>query len=265
MRGANVYLTIITLFLTVMLLSSCKKDDNVQLLGAGIMLSVDVPPTAWFKMRDFLRENQIKITFYTQSYAELRDSSSKSQIQLMMQDGHEIAHHTSTHPVLEQYLASHTLEEYIKAEITEMSDLMKKDGISPRTFAYPNGNYTTESDRQLLNIFNSLRKTYQRSYSKSLEDLDPIYYRYGNNKILFASSIDRKFNIPLSEIFAALERAKKTQQCICLYCHNVAYNDITFNNETYNIDESALKAILMKAKQLNLTFYTASDISRKKF
>ncbi len=247
-----------------MLLSTCKKDDGVKLLGPGIMLSTDVQPHHWFRMRDFLKDNNIKITFYINGYQELTDSQIQ-QMRILVGDGHEMAHHTKTHPNIITYLKQNTLAEYLKTEIVEISDLMKKDGFDPVTFAYPDGEYTTESDQELLKLFYSVRKTQQPYLNKDLEDMDPIYYKYGNLKILNAGSIDRKFKHGLDEVYAALEKAKKSHQCIALYCHFVSYDNVAGDEGAYGINESDIKAVLLRAKSLHLTFYTAADVSRKTF
>jgi hypothetical protein len=53
---------------------SCKDDDRVELLEPGILLSTDVTPSGWYGLRDFLKENHIRITFYVDGYDKIKDS-----------------------------------------------------------------------------------------------------------------------------------------------------------------------------------------------
>jgi peptidoglycan/xylan/chitin deacetylase (PgdA/CDA1 family) len=235
----------------------------VPLLGPGLVLSSDVPAHGWFHLRDFLKENGVKITFYVSGYKVLK-SPQIDQMRAMQQDGHEIAHHTATHPHINEYLKSHSMDDYMRDEIFVMKDLMAHEGFNTKTFAYPHGDNTTESDQKLLEHFNSVRKTLNPYLSKHIEDMDPIYYRYGNIEIMNGCSIDRKSGHSRQEIIDALIKAKESRQTLCLYCHWIGGYGVE-EDFPYSIAEDDLKAILLKAKELGLTFYTANDVSKKKY
>jgi hypothetical protein len=155
------------------------------------------------------------------------------------------------------------LKGFLKDNDIKMKEKMKQDGFDPRTFAYPYGDYTSESDRELLVRFTNIRKTLNPYLFKHIEDMDGIYYRYGDIKILNACSIDQKSEHDLSEIMDALTKAKRSRQTICLYCHFIAGHSGIAEDYAYSIKEADLKAILLKAKELGLTFYTAAEASRK--
>jgi hypothetical protein len=173
-----------------------------------------------------------------------------------------MAHHTATHPNIDTYLESHTLDEYINNEIKPITNLMAAEGFNVTTFAYPHGASTKESDIELLKYFSSVRKLFDPSLFKKLEDVNAIYYRYGQNDILVAASIDKKAMLPVTEIKNALEKAKKSKQTLSVYCHEIAFNGK--DEGEYSISESDLKEILNKAVELKLTFYTASELSKTK-
>jgi hypothetical protein len=254
------------LILFILCMSGCHKNDDDAPLGPGLFLSCDVPASYWYPLKDFLKEHHIKVTFYMEGFQQFSESD-KLMIKEMQADGHEMAHHTATHPNAKAYLSNHTIDDYLRDEIIGMQIQMKKEGLSAETFAYPNGEYTTETDKALLKYFTSLRRTLNPYYSKHLEDVDAIYYRYGNNRILNAASIDQKYQYQLNEIFSALEKAKKSRQTIALYCHEIIFGDNvlgdTGRTTIYSIKESDLKAIIEKANELHLRSYTASEISRK--
>jgi peptidoglycan-N-acetylglucosamine deacetylase len=247
--------------LFVLALCSCNKDKSIKPLGPGLFLSCDLPPHHWHPIKEYLKENNIKVTFYTESFQSLTDFQ-KNLAKEMLADGHEMGHHTATHPNLNTYLEDHSLKEYIESEILPMKYLMESEGFTVKTFAYPHGASTSECDKELLNYFLSIRKTYNPSLLKNLEDIDAIYYRYGQNEFLNAASIDKKSKVTLSEIFDALEKAKKSKQTIALYCHFVSFGD-SIQNEL-SINESDLKAIINKAVELNLQSYTATAMSKSK-
>ena len=79
------------------------KDYSNKLLGPSIILTVDKPPDTWYQLKDFLKENNVKLTFYIESYQNLSDST-KRIMKEMEADGHEMAHHTTTHPHSDEYL-----------------------------------------------------------------------------------------------------------------------------------------------------------------
>lgn len=238
---------------------SCSKHKDVSPLGAGLFLSCDLPPHRWYPFKDFLKENHIKVTFYIEGFQNLT-TEQKAQAKMMMADGHEIAHHTATHPNLDEYLKTHTLQEYMDNEILPMKKQMEAEGFPCNTFAYPNGASTKDADKELLNHFQSVRKLYDPNLLKKLENIDAVYYRYGENEILVAASIDRKRKLSLTEILKALEKAKKSKQTLSLYCHEIAFNGI--DQGEYSIDESDLKAIVQKSVELGLKSYTATELSK---
>jgi hypothetical protein len=246
----------------IVLTGNCKKDVSDTLLGPGIIFTTDISADRWYDLKGFLKDNDIKITFYVNGYSLLKEAQISKMLE-MQQDGHEIAHHTQTHPHIQEYLKTHSMAEYLQTEIADMKDKMKQDGFDPRTFAYPYGDYTSESDRELLVRFTNIRKTLNPYLFKHIEDMDGIYYRYGDIKILNACSIDQKSEHDLSEIMDALTKAKRSRQTICLYCHFIAGHSGIAEDYAYSIKEADLKAILLKAKELGLTFYTAAEASRK--
>lgn len=250
-------ITIISLLLFI----QCNKNKDVAPLGPGIFLSSDMPAHNWYFFKNFLKENHFKVTFYIASF-QLLTEEEKRLTREMMADGHEIAHHTASHPDINVYLETHSLDEYMNTEIIPMKNQMEAEGFPCYTFAYPKGTSTNASDSRLLSYFYSVRKTYNSYLLKKPEDLDAIYYRYGDNELLNAASIDQKTKISINEIFAAMEKAKKSKQTVSFYCHNIAVSGATYDE--LSIKESDLKELISKANQLGLKSYTASEISKSK-
>lgn len=245
---------LLPLFLT------CNKADHYELLGPGIVLSTDVQPQYWFDLKDYLKSKNAKVTFYMQSY-HVMDSISKAKMKLLMADGHEMAHHTATHPHADEYLLSNTIDDYMQNEIFSMDSLMALDGMYTETFAYPYGDFTEQTDRFLLKRFKSIRKIISPYAFKKLEDIDQIYYRYKGVRVFYGCTLDKSGQIPLKEIFNALDKAKNSKQTISLYCHFINKGQSELPNQL-SLDYEKFKAIIEYSNKIGLRFYTATEISR---
>ncbi|MFN4082697.1 MAG: polysaccharide deacetylase family protein [Bacteroidia bacterium] len=82
--------------ISFLIVFACNKQQTRKPLDAGIF-TVDKPPDTWYYLKDYLKQNNVKLTFYIESYQTISDST-KRIMKEMEADGHEIAHHTSTHP-----------------------------------------------------------------------------------------------------------------------------------------------------------------------
>lgn len=247
--------------LALLLFSGCSKSPNDKLLGAGILITVDKNADTWFPYRQFLKEHGAKLTFYIEEYHTL-DSAQKARLLAMVSDGHEVAHHTKTHPHCDEYVADYGMQQFIDEEILSVTALMQQDGFNPQTFAYPFGDCTTELDKELIKHFKSVRKIIDTYSTKRMADMDQAYYRFGNLTFFYACGIDRRYKHPMEEIEEALEVAKNSRSTISLYTHYITPAPLENDpSESYIIDTD-FKQIILKAEELGLTFYTASEVSR---
>lgn len=238
----------------------CKQKTN-KILGPSVILTVDKPPDSWYQIKDFLKENNVKLTFYIECYQNISDST-KRIMKEMEADGHEIAHHTSTHPHSDEYVEKHGINKYLKYEIDTMTSLMNKDGFLPFNYAYPFGDLTTELDEHLLKRFNSVRKIISPYMNKRIADMDQLYYRYGDISLFYGTSIDQRHKHSLDEIYEALELAKSSKTAVSLYCHFIAIDKpLEISNSHVYMED--FKKIILKSKELGLRFYTVSEVSRK--
>ena len=247
-------------FMILLLFWGCSKDKNNQLLGPGIILSTDVPPPMWYDLRDYLKANGVKLTFYTQSY-HVMDSAGKAQTRLLIADGHELAHHTTAHLHADAFLSSHTIDEYMQQEIYNMDELMQKDGFTTTTFAYPYGDFTNKSDEYLLKRFKNIRKIISPYAYRKIEDTDQIYYRYKGVRIFYACSIDKKENYPVEEVLKALDKAKSSRSAVSMYCHVINRGEPELNT-VYSLSFADLDRIIQHANKLGLKYYRACDLTQ---
>jgi hypothetical protein len=146
---------------------------------------------------------------------------------------------------------STNVDRLVKEEIVRGLRLMNADGFYPTTFAYPYGQHNDFLDRLLLKRFQSVRALNgTRDLSRSLAPLK-------NNKVLFGLGIDEPSNRSLSKIEGLLYLAQQTNRCAILLVHNVERHDTQMQIPLWKF-----KQILLKAKSLNLKFYTVSEISK---
>ena len=255
-----------TFILIISLFGGCSKPSQSKLLGPGLALSIDAWPDSWHEHRQFFKDNGVKLTFYIEQYPKMLDSQ-KQKLRDFEADGSEVAHHTYTHAHADEYVAKYGMQQFIKNEILVPTIAMKRDGFHPLNFAYAHGDCTTETDVELANYFNSIRKIISPYGGKRICDMDQIYYRFGDITYYYACGIDTRYSHSLDEVYQALEYAKKSRTTICLYSHSISTNPIPLSvdiSESYILADD-LKKIVLKAKELGLTFYTAKDISRNKF
>ncbi|MCF8254386.1 MAG: polysaccharide deacetylase family protein [Bacteroidia bacterium] len=257
-RKANSYKIFLFAILIGFTFSNCKKD-NSKPLGAGILITVDKPPDTWQHLQTFLKENDVKLTFYIENYNTITDST-KEMMKSFMKDGHEIAHHSLTHAHADEYAEKYGVDAYLQDEILNVTEAMKKDGFNPVTFAYPHGDCTSEVDQALLKHFVNIRKIIAPYLNKKLCDLDQIYLRQGNVKVFFGAGIDTRYHLELEDIFKALEKAKNSRQTISLYTHFLSKDGKPLEGSDSHIAQEDFIKIIQKAKELGLKFYTAKEV-----
>jgi peptidoglycan/xylan/chitin deacetylase (PgdA/CDA1 family) len=239
--------------------SSCKKDKS-ELLGPGIILTIDKNPDTWKHLQVYMKEHGVKLTFYIEYYNTLADST-KESMKSFMADGHEMAHHSLTHAHADEYAKSFGVNAYIKDEIEPVTLAMQQDGFNPITFAYPHGDCTTELDIELLKHFKNIRKIIAPYFLKQLCDLEQIYFRQKGVRVFYAAGLDARYGHSEAEIMRALEKAKSSRKTISLYCHYLSKDGKPLEASNSHLNEALFKKIVEKANALGLRFYTASDLS----
>lgn len=229
-------------------------------IGPGLVLSVDDQngPESWFNIRQFLLDSGVRLTFYVHHF-DILDNTNMNILKQLQADGHEIGHHTRTHPVLGQYVTSYGLKTYVKNEITSIMDTMHLLGYNPVNFAYPYGAWTYKSDSALLNYFFSIRKLDYLDNIKTTADRNKFYVNKRYQRIYTACCIDNPDSSDINQIFSLMDYAKSSKQTLCLFTHTLSKTPIATG---YFIKDTDAKRIISYAKKIGLTFYTAKDISR---
>lgn len=203
----------------------------------------------WFSARELFKKYGAKCTFFVSNFCSLSQDEIR-KLKILKDEGHEIACHSLTHKDAVLYYMDYGTESYIKNEILPALDSMRLKGFSPETFAYPNGSRNSETDEALLKYFRVIRGTTYGSRG--------VLYSWGRTRILQATGIDNSYNIQLESIYSMLKEASDSSQVAVFYGHRIS--DTTNNTSYYCTSRDRLEAVLKRASELHLHFYTASEL-----
>jgi peptidoglycan/xylan/chitin deacetylase (PgdA/CDA1 family) len=236
----------------LIVLSSCRKyETQGRMAVPGIALTFDDGYVDdWYKCLNLFDSFHVKATFYITRYAEL-SADQKKKLKEIQAHGHEIAFHSTNHPDFSKFAHNNGISRLIKEEIEKGLEDMHRDGYYPTTFAYPYGSHTAELDQCLLRRFKSVRVLNgTKNYSKS-------FTATSDNSILYAMGMDRSAGKTNEELINLVNLAKTNNNCLVLVGHHVQQK-----NTKMEVPYNRLKRIITTASQLNMTFYTVSEISR---
>lgn len=173
--------------------------------------------------------------------------------------GNEIGCHTLNHANASTYFPKKTLSEYLEKEIKPVFEQLISIDIVPTTFAFPNG-YTNDSlNTELLKYFKVLRiisEEQRKGYVAKVSNINDIFYKFDNNRLLTALGIDYNFKIDIELIREGFQRAKTNNEVIIFYAHrpvNVVWAD-------YQIEKNFLGKVLILAKEMGLKNYKFSEL-----
>jgi peptidoglycan/xylan/chitin deacetylase (PgdA/CDA1 family) len=117
--------------------------------GAGIALSFDDAGVyAWIAARPLFQQYGARATFFVAHYDTFNPDDYDGVRQLAA-DGHEIAAHSMRHLRAPEYVEEHGLAAYLADEALPSIELLRADGYSVVSYAYPFGARTAELDRAL--------------------------------------------------------------------------------------------------------------------
>jgi peptidoglycan/xylan/chitin deacetylase (PgdA/CDA1 family) len=205
----------------------------------------------WYHYLPTLDSLGIRATFYISNYNRLTNDQ-KNKLMTIQNHGHEIAYHSVNHYNMVDYLYKyhHTMDELMQKEILPGLTLMNRDGFFPKTFAYPFGQHCGALDNALMRYFKSVRALNGTfDYSKSLVPTD-------KNQLLYGLGLDKSSKNSDATIDKVLQSAANNNNCAVFVAHK-----INSMNTTMMVTLARLKKIAARARELNLRFYTASEIS----
>jgi peptidoglycan/xylan/chitin deacetylase (PgdA/CDA1 family) len=218
---------------------------------SGVALSFDDLQNieSWNESRDFLNENGIKATFYVDGIWWMSDERKKI-LHNLVAEGHEIGLHGMNHRDYFIHLENGgSAQEYFDDEVLHPLHLMRDEGFSIETFAYPMGHRDSEIDTLILEELPLLRGT--RSIEEgsnhwlvSCEDV-PIFRAI--------SITDSQDSLPI--LLQYLPLAESKSNTLVMYSHSIAGNNdpVSYENLTIIADE---------VQRLGLPWLHMSDLTR---
>ncbi|MCU7521154.1 MAG: polysaccharide deacetylase family protein [Ignavibacteria bacterium] len=253
MPKSNINLPGLLIVILFLLLYSNIFPKNIREIdSAGVMITWDdASVDQWYLIRDTLKYYNAKCTFYASFLSGWKEISYKKLKEL--QDlGNEIGCHSFSHLDANKFQINYGIDKYLETEIYPANDSLRKHGLRIISFSYPYGHFNSITDWALLRIFGSLRYTYFNVPTPLFSVGSPTFYA------LSLDNGDGALNIPLDQIYLMMEKAKLNGKIFALYGHvPIPY---TNNPPAYSTTLDRLIAVIKKAKELGLKFYTASEL-----
>lgn len=163
--------------------------------------------------------------------------------------GHEIAHHGLMHRNPTDYLADHTIAEYIEDEIVPATALMDRDGFAPTAFAYPWGGQTAALDAALQDHFTVLRG------SGRLNNPEPLMHPWDGRRVVRGGRVDTGYWSE-QQLIAAMDLAVAQNAALVVYAHR-----IFDEGAGSHITPAELEQVLQLATERGMAFATISELA----
>lgn len=126
---------------------------------AGVAFAFDdAAIDAWFETRPLFDRYGAKVTFFVTRYADFSPEQ-RAKLHALAADGHAIEAHGVHHLDAAVYAAEHGAAAYLDDEVLPSLQILRDDGFTPSSFAYPFGARTEETDRAIAPHVRYLRTT----------------------------------------------------------------------------------------------------------
>ena len=110
----------------------------------------------WTRIRPLLARHRARVTFFISGFDSFTETERK-QLKALAADGHAIESHTLRH--LEAATYPGGAQAYYDEEVAPQIALLRADGFTPESFAYPYGSRTEETDAAIGPHVRFLRTT----------------------------------------------------------------------------------------------------------
>lgn len=114
---------------------------------------------SWKEARRLLASYGAKATFFV-DYPDNLSTDNLQVLRDLVADGHEIGCHGYRHHAMDWFTnRNDPVSAFVKHEVSPAITAMRKRGFPPRSFAYPYGSHTKESDLAVAQLFQVVRTT----------------------------------------------------------------------------------------------------------
>ncbi|MBU0655785.1 MAG: polysaccharide deacetylase family protein [Gammaproteobacteria bacterium] len=207
----------------------------------------------------FAGRTDVRATFFVSHWHTL-SAAQIEKLRSLEAAGHEIGCHSYDHAGvgnLDYNFDPNKADLYVAEQVIPAIANMNVSGFSPVSFAYPSGERDANYDAAIRPYLPYLRSTFADE-NNQLAQMDDIYHDSDKNYgFLSGDGMDTLYQNELPEIEAALTRAKNNGEIITLYAHRILPDGGEGHN--YGMYAAKLNAVIDKAKQLGLQFYTFAE------
>lgn len=199
----------------------------------------------WHSARELFSSYGARATFFVSWFHRLTDHQ-RLTLHDLCRYGHEVGYHTVNHPRASEFLDRFSIADYITQEVLPGLALMKEHGFEPTAFCYPYSDRNEQLDQELLRYFKILRW--------GSPDSSLWFHPRWNNRVVCAGNLDLAVNRErsLDQVKTELQQAKDQNSIVVYYAHRIGEGGIPY---------SALEEICKAARDLDLKFYTLSEIA----
>lgn len=239
------------ILLIINILFSCNRVKDQK----GIVFTFDDKYVEeWYNAKDLFSKYDIHATFFI-AHPEKLTESEVAMLHKLQDEGHEIACHSMNHIDAPEFLKDHSVDEYMKQEIFPAIEKMKQYGFDVKTYAYPFGKNTLESDKELLKHFKVLRKATYNIENCEMDKIDRTFTKINKDKVVDAMGIDYEYKISPSNLETAIKRANLRNEILVLHAHK-----IVDTGSGYAISKEYLEQAFRLCKQYKLKSFRVSEL-----
>ena len=238
-----------------------KTDETTKRLKPGIILSFDdcgnIP--GWVAALPLFEKYNIKATFFINGPGRMT-SGQKDGLKKLMAAGHAIGSHGVNHADSIRFIEKQGASAFLAKEITPADKALRQLGVSPVSFAWPNGWNNDATDRSIAKYYRHARGAARRFPEKgSMADENRFFTPVGQTtlRITFPGhGLDNVSDTELERhIYPALQRIKNRGELLTVYAHSISPS-----GQGLSVRPEILEKIFIRAKELGLVFYRFDDI-----
>ncbi len=242
--------SILTIVVTVVSCGPGCAPRSEHAEAAVVLTFDDVFIEPWHEHRWLFDEHDARATFLL-GRLEGVTSERFELLRELQDDGHEMGCHTLNHVDAIDYVHESSVEAYVDEQILPALEIMDREGLAHRSFSYPYGHYTRETNRALLEHFDILRG------SGRIGDLGDIFHSWRGETFVNAASVDLGA-VDLEATAEAMDLAREREDALMLYAHKIIESEDVYDPDTPSITTEGLADVLQLATDRGLPLHTMS-------
>lgn len=230
-------------------------------MTAGLLLTFDDRNMVnWAKQIPLFEKYNAHVTFFVDHFDELTTEQLDALKQLKAA-GHAIACHGMRHRNAVKFSEEYSLERYLSDEIVPAVSLMKENGFSPTSFAYPVSSRNEKTDDALLKYFRYMRSGC--AIEGTVAQTEKVFVRVEDvheKSLLWGISFHphSRTDELVIQVKEAMARLLRNQELLVLYAHDI--RNINEPGPKNFITVDALEEILVYGKKNNINFYSFDEL-----